>query len=68
MNYYEWSQDYKHDAEELEKVIKKLKRRCRKASKSEREQLKARISDYRQCYNYCLRISKHLMDRHEGVA
>ena len=68
MNYYEWSQDYKHDAEMLEKVIKKLKQRCRRASKSERKQLEARLSEYTLCYNDCMRISKHLMDRHKGVA
>lgn len=68
MNYYEWSQDYLNSADEVARVINKLKKQYRHVSKSERKLLDAKLSEYRRCYRDCLQIAKLLRERHEGAA
>ncbi|HCA04305.1 MAG TPA: hypothetical protein DEO32_00250 [Ruminococcaceae bacterium] len=68
MNYFEWSQEYSAEADKINKVITTLTVKCKKASRSEKKLLEARIRDYRQCYRECVEISDLLLQRHRGVA
>lgn len=68
MNYYEWSREYSDYADKMSEVIKKLNAKYKRASKSERKQLEARLREYRSCYRECVEISNILMKRFEGAA
>lgn len=68
MNYLAWSQEYTETAEELNKVILRLKKQRAGKGKSDKKEITDKISEYRCCRNDCLRIAEHLMQRHRGCA
>lgn len=68
MDYYEWSMEYRQSADRLLEVINRLKKSCKRASKSERKELDSKLHFYRQCYRECLDTAQHLRKRHEGAA
>lgn len=68
MNYYEWSQEYKQTAAQLDKVIKRLLNERKGKCESTKKEISDKISFYRCCKYECLRVAEHLMQRHLGVA
>lgn len=67
MNYLEWSHEYEATAQELDKLIQRLKKQ-RTASPANKRELSDKIAFYRQCRAECMQISNHLLERHRGVA
>lgn len=68
MNYFEWSQEYTDTANELDKVVGRLKSERQHASGSQKQELSDKIIMYRALRNECLNTAALLMDRHRGVA
>ena len=68
MNYFEWSQEYTDTANELEKVVGRLKSERQHACESKKQELAEKIIMYRALRNECLKTAALLMDRHRGVA
>ncbi len=68
MNYYEWSLEYSADADKMSRILDKLKSQHKRASKSEKKMLEAKIREYRSCYRECVEIADTLMQRHRGAA
>ena len=68
MNYYEWSLEYSADADKVSLVLEKLRAQYKRATKSEKKMLEAKIREYRSCYRECVEIADTLMKRHKGAA
>ena len=68
MNYFEWSQEYKQTARELDKVITRLKKQRIGKREGEKKELSDRIALYKSYRNECVHIANHLLQRHLGVA
>lgn len=68
MNYLEWSEEYTQNAEELAKVIERLKAKRKGCSKAAKKELEARIAQYRVYHGECVRIAALLRERHRGAA
>ncbi len=68
MNYLEWSHEYEKTAEEMNMMMLHLKQRRMSGSKTEKKELADKIIYYRNRRNECLRIARHLSERHRGVA
>ncbi len=67
MNYLEWSLEYKDTADEIACVIKKLRDSKQGKGETQKKEIDLKIAKYRTYYNECMNISRHLMDRYEGV-
>lgn len=68
MNYLKWSQEYEECAQEIDKVIARLKHDRIAASPSGKQELSDKITYYRRCRAECIGIADHLRERHRGVA
>ncbi len=68
MNYLEWSHEYEKTAEEMNIMMLRLKQKRMSGSKTEKKELADKIIYYRNRRNECLRIARHLSERHRGVA
>ena len=68
MNYLEWSHEYEKTAEEMNMMMLRLKQKRMGGSKTEKKELADKIIYYRNRRNECLRIARHLSERHRGVA
>ncbi len=67
MDYREWSEEYKNAADEIARVIDRLKKSKHGVSETEKKETDLKIAKYRTYYNECMLISNHLMARYEGV-
>ena len=68
MNYLEWSHEYEKTAEEMNMMMLRLKQKRMSGSKTEKKELADKTIYYRNRRNECLRIARHLSERHRGVA
>ena len=68
MNYLEWSHEYEKTAEEMNMMMLRLKQKRMNGSKTGKKELADKIIYYRNRRNECLRIARHLSERHRGVA
>lgn len=67
MDYLEWSKEYTATANEINAVINRLKNMKKSASRSEKNKLDLKITQYKTYYNDCISTANHLMLRHEGI-
>lgn len=68
MNYLAWSNEYRTTADELAKVIDKLKSERKTASPAVKKELDRRITDYRVCFRECIEIAALLRERQGDAA
>ncbi len=67
MNYTQWAHEYEETANELDKVVTRLKRERKSACDSVKKELADKIVFYRGCRNECIKIANHLMNRQRGI-
>ena len=68
MDYLTWSMEYKNTADELAKVINKLKTKRTTASPSCKKELDRKISKYRVYFRECMETAALLRERHSDAA
>lgn len=68
MNYLAWSQEYMNTADELAKVMARLRKQSKGSSQAVKKELEARIAHYRVCHGECLRTAALLRERHRDAA
>ena len=68
MNYLAWSMEYKNTADELAKVIDKLKAQRASASPSAKKELDRKISKFRIYFRECMETASLLRERHSDAA
>jgi len=68
MNYLTWSMEYTQTAEELAKVIEKLKTARTCASPSQKKELDQKLALFRSYYRECIQTAALLKERHRDAA
>ena len=68
MNYLAWSMEYINTADEISKVIDKLKKRRKAAPTSVKKELDQKITQYRIYYRECMETAALLRERHRDAA
>ena len=68
MNYLAWSNEYKSTADELAKVIDKLKSERKAASPSCKKELDRKIAKFRVYFRECMETAALLRERHGDAA
>ena len=66
IDYFEWSNEYKNTANNIEDVIDRLKSEKRGKSNFSKKELDVKIAKYKIYYNECIHISNLLLGRHYG--
>lgn len=68
MDYLAWSEEYTATAQQLAKVIARLKKQRSALPRSERKELDNRVLQYKIYYGECIRTADLLRERGKGIA